>query len=383
MTDQPVKSSQIQARKVQWLWRERIAKGTITVVAGKPDQGKGLFSAHLAADVSRRGGKVLYSAIEDAPELMTRPRLEAAGAKLDNVYLTRFMLPTQQRELESWIIDLEIDLVVIDPFAAHLHGVRRQSDDIRQVLNPLSALIEQTGTSVLIIEHALKKVPTNSHPLNAIGGSGSGLVAAARMGYLLGVDPDDQDKRILGCVKSNLRLKPKALSFEVDTEEVKTAGEMPMLGSIKEIEFDIQRLVKHSTPGKVGRKPDKRAAAAEWVVEYLADKGKATKVGDVIEDARQHGLSVKTLKRAVEDLEEGIVKHPPGGGRNCTWDLSDELKKILGVKIVKPKAAGKPRKSKAKKAAEPAPAPATKPVKASDIDVDAEFADLLGGGESK
>jgi hypothetical protein len=26
-----------------------------------------------------------------------------------------------------------------------------------------------------------------------------------------------------------------------------------------------------------------------------------------------------------------IVKAPPGGGRNCTWDLPDEIKDLMGL----------------------------------------------------
>lgn len=329
MTDDPVLASAIQPKAVNWLWRERFARGTISVVAGRPDQGKGLLAALVAADVTKRGGRVLYSAAEDAADLMTRPRLEAAGANLDNIDIWRFLLPTQQDELSAFIVERDYDLVVIDPFAAHLRGVSRFSDDIRTVLSPLSKLVEQTGTAVLIIEHALKRVAANSHPLTVIGGSGSGLPAAARMAYLLGVDPEDGDKRILACVKNNLRDKPKALRFEVDVDEFPVVGEIPSLVTEGEVEFNASRLVSSAEPGKVGRKPDKRAAAAEWLTKYLAEKGKPTKAGDVIEDAKQFGLANKTVRRAADDM--GVVKAPPGGGRNCTWDLPADVKKVLGV----------------------------------------------------
>jgi hypothetical protein len=27
----------------------------------------------------------------------------------------------------------------------------------------------------------------------------------------------------------------------------------------------------------------------------------------------------------------GVVKAPPGGGRNCTWELPDEVKDLMGI----------------------------------------------------
>lgn len=326
-----VLAKDVEAKKVRWLWRERIPLGMITLLAGRPDQGKGLVSAHIAADVSRRGGNVLYSAVEDDMGLMTRPRLESAGADLNRILLWRFMVPSQFEELEAHVVENKIRLVVMDPLAAHLgSGISQHSDSIRKVTNPMSALAERTECSFVIIAHALKRVPKNSHPLSAIGGSSSGLPAAARMAFIFGVDPEDSERRILAPAKHNIRDKPKALAFETDSEEIGLVGEVPNLTVQGETEFDPMRLLgDNGEPNKVGRRPDKRAAAAEWLTQYLADKGKAVKAGLVMEDAKQYGLTSKTVRRAADDM--GVVRQPPGGGRNCTWDLPGEVKQALGI----------------------------------------------------
>lgn len=333
MTDAQIASS-VTPRQVEWLWRERIPAGMLTIVAGKPDQGKGLFVSHLAADVSKRGGNVLYSAQEDAMDLMTRPRLEAAGADLDRVLLWRFRVPEAQRELESIVVDREIRLVIIDPMAAHLSGgISRHSDNVREVLQPVAELAESTGCAFVIVEHALKRIAANAHPLASIGGSGSGLPAAARMAYVFGKDPNDGDRCVLAPVKSNLRDTPKALAFEADSEELDIVGEIPLLVVQGETDFDPMRLlVAKGEPAKRGRPADKRAAANEWLTMYLANQGGPTPVGQVMEDAKQYGLSSKTTRRAAEDM--GVVKNPPGGGRNCTWDLPADVKKAIAASKV-------------------------------------------------
>ena len=97
--------------------------------------------------------------------------LAAPETDLNRVQLWRFQLPGQMAELEAHLVEGKIDLLVIDPFAAHLGGgVSRHSDNIRAVLNPLTELLEATKCACIIIEHALKRVPIHGDPLNAIGG---------------------------------------------------------------------------------------------------------------------------------------------------------------------------------------------------------------------
>lgn len=350
----PVKAGDVTPETVEWLWGGRIARGTLSMVAGKPDQGKGLFAAHVAAEVSndetyrKGGGRVLYSAAEDSFGLMTRPRLEAAGANLENVLLWRFALPRNGVELAQLVTGFEwpddevgIDLIIMDPVNAHLtDGINRHGDNVRQVTQPLTELIESTKSSVLFVEHANKRPPLSGEPLDAVGGSGSGIPAACRTAFVFGRDPDNEDRRILAKAKFNLGPAPKALAFEVDTEDIETVGETPLLVVDQELAaFDAMRLfAKKESSSKVGRPPDKRAAAAEWLTTYLAEAGGPVKSSVVQEDAKQYGMASKTLRRAADDM--GVVKAPPGGGRNCTWDLPDDVKELMGLEAAAPDEAG-------------------------------------------
>src|SRR6185437_3309325 len=79
-------------KKLQWLWPERIALGTLTVLAGDFQSGKSVLAADLAARVSRgdawpdgRPGlgpsQVLLVAHEDD----SQAALEAAGAEMSRI----------------------------------------------------------------------------------------------------------------------------------------------------------------------------------------------------------------------------------------------------------------------------------------------------------
>jgi archaellum biogenesis ATPase FlaH len=325
----PIRAEDVQGEAVSFLWRDRLPRGMISVVGGKTDQGKGLLSCLITAEVTRAGGKVLYSATEDSHAIMTKPRLEAAGAKIENVLLWRFRLPEQMNELAKHVIDNNIDLIVMDPVAGHMRN--RYSDAIRDTIEPLTELIETTGTAVLMIEHVLKRVSANAGPLAAIGGSSSGLMAATRMAFLFGKDPSDDDRRILACVKHNVTKDDvPAISFEVDFGDTTNVDEVPfLLVDDTDIVFDPIRLVtmESGRHGRHGPSADKRAAAAEWLTNYLVAKGSPTHAGLVIEDAKQWGMTTKTLRRAATDM--GIVRNPPGGGQSCTWWLPDEILDLL------------------------------------------------------
>jgi hypothetical protein len=52
-------------------------------------------------------------------------------------------------------------------------------------------------------------------------------------------------------------------------------------------------------------------------------------VTTIREDAKHYGMSAKTLTRAAGDME--VIKAPPGGGRNCTWDLNETVKEMMGL----------------------------------------------------
>jgi hypothetical protein len=311
------RAADVEAKAVNWLWQGRIPRGAITTIAGKPDQGKGLLMAHLAAEVSKAGGNVLYSAAEDSDEMVTRPRLEAAGADLDRVYLWNFQLPRHWNELAEIVVDSQIDLIVVDPFNAHLsNGISRFGDNVRQVLTPMARLLETTQCALVIVEHALKGTKARSH----------------RAAFVFGRDPDDMEKRVMAPAKFNLGLWPKAMSFDLDVEDIDEVGDVPFLMADEELDaFDPMAMlaaVPQQTSG-VGRPPAKRAAAAEWLTTYLADAGAPVLASTVQEDAKQWNLNRKTLLRAADDM--GVVKAPPGGGRNCTWELPDEVKDLMGI----------------------------------------------------
>jgi hypothetical protein len=374
MAGQPLTGDQVEARKPEWIWpvrvpgtvtqglEGRIAKGVVHILAGPRDKGKGLITVRIGADLIRAGFTVLHSAIEDDPGLMTKPRYVAAGCtpgELKRLHLWRFRLPEREAEFKEYCLKHKVDVVVIDPLASHLSGnVSRGSDSIRQVTDPLVAFCEQTGIAVIVVDHTIKRVSRGQDPLSAIAGGGSGMPAVARLGYLVGVDPDTDADRILCHVKHNICSPRAAMRFELDVAEVDVKTwdpvveevivdqeEFPSLTYTEECIFDPMRLLVDDPKNrKLGRPDDRKAAACEWLTNYLytaftaglpaikgihkaVAAGGGVPAGRLFEDAKQSGLSEKTCRRAKDEM--GVEVHPPGGGRNATWNLSKEILDLL------------------------------------------------------
>jgi AAA domain-containing protein len=319
----------VKAKKITWLMEGRIPAGMVTLVAGRPGQGKSLFSAWLAAEVSKKG-TVIFSNEEDLRAEVSRPRLEAAGAKLERIHFWKPDVETKEglAQLEQFIKAMDVKLMVLDPIAAHVRASIYNDQEIRRVLSPLGKVLERTGCSCVIVAHTTKRIAKSGHPLEAIGGSGGGLAGAARVIYVFGLNPDDPDERVLASVKANV-LKPVSMAFEVDEHEVKVGGTgnstVPKLVLVNDDCKVSARKVLSDAGGEASQAHGnavKRAVAAEWLTSYLMFG--ARPANDVREDGARSGFSWGTIRRAADDLVISKRRKGFGPKSHVEWSLPDQ-----------------------------------------------------------
>jgi hypothetical protein len=168
------------------------------------------------------------------------------------------------------------------------------------------------------------KVPVRvQHPLDLVKGAGDGLVAAARIAYLFGPNPVDEDERVLTAAKCNIGPRPPSLRFELDVEEFDDGVDAGLLVYRGETTVTADDLIASGQKGRP--RPEKRSRAAEWLARYLWAGDGARPVKEIQEDARHHGFSWRTVRRAADEL--GIAK--PKGGPSSVWRLPAELKGLL------------------------------------------------------
>jgi archaellum biogenesis ATPase FlaH len=225
--------AEVKSEKVRWLWKGRIPYGKLTIVDGDPGTGKSAMTTDLAARVSagrnfpdatscEASGVVLLNA-EDGLADTIRPRLEAAGADLVRVLALATVsngdgserllsIPEDLAIIRRGIELVNARLVIVDPMMAFVSGsVNTHKDqDIRRALGPLAKLAEETGAAVVVVRHLNQA--TGQNPLYRGGGS-IGIIGQARSALLVAKDPQDECRRVLAPLKSNLAKSAPSLVF--------------------------------------------------------------------------------------------------------------------------------------------------------------------------
>jgi putative DNA primase/helicase len=319
------RASFVRARRITWLWRNRIPRARVGIVFGPPGQGKSTLLALLMGELTRAGERVMIASAEDDPETTIVPRLIGAGGVLENVTIistkaskgeTNLLLP---RDLDALAVGMyDHALLLIDPFNAHLSDeVNGNSDQsVRSmVLAPLGGWARQTDCAVLAVMHPNKT--QGGDALSRISGSG-GYGGAARFVFLLGAHPDDVGKtrdvrQVLVHVKASegepmpaLTFKRTVTAFERDDEQLET----PVLELVADHEHISPEAVLAVTD------PDEAGAfveAVEWLQRELVDGPKPSK--RLLATARERGdFSERTLRKAKRTLGVRSEREPGGSG---------------------------------------------------------------------
>ena len=326
--------SDVEAEQVGWLWRGRIPKGKLSIWEGDPGIGKSAATIDVAARVSvghqwpdevpcEAGGVVLLSA-EDGLADTIRPRLDAAGADPSRVLALTTIRDAHGERLVSIPEDLEVirdgikrvnaKLVVVDPLMAFLSGdVNSHRDqDVRRALAPLAAMAEDTGAAIVVVRHLNKG--TGGSPLYRGGGS-IGIIGAARCALLVAKHPEDENRRVLASLKSNLGPLAPSLTFTL-AEAANGAARVEWRG-----ETSLTAAALLAAPVD----PEERSAldeAKDFLRDALEEGTRWSKA--IKKEAREADISEMTLKRAKSELGVRSVKEVDG----WYWQLpqSKEIK---------------------------------------------------------
>src|SRR5262245_60525366 len=130
---QLIRFSEIARQSINWVWPGYIPGGKLTMLDGDPDYGKSLISIDMAARLSRgrpladgTGGgaprRTLFLNAEDGAEDTLHPRLEAAGADFNCVFVLGrdgvpggpVRIPRHLRRIEELVRSEWISMIVFD-----------------------------------------------------------------------------------------------------------------------------------------------------------------------------------------------------------------------------------------------------------------------------
>lgn len=339
----------VVAQPINWLWKGRIAKGKVTMIAGDPGLGKSQLTAALAACVSSglswpvdlnecdKGNVILLNAEDDAADTI-RPRLDAANADVQCIHVLDAISTLGmdgRREERTFSLAKDIDaigvvakqiggvaLIVIDPISAYLGGTdSHRNADMRSLLAPLAKLAGELNAAIVAVSHLNKS--TGSDALMRVTGS-LAFVAAARAAFLVVKDANDPARRLFVNAKNNLGPdQGNGLAFRVVTVTLDNGIETSRL----EWEPDVVHITANEALAAVAGDAEERSAlnaAIDYLKDMLIDG--PMPASEVERLAQGAGHSKATIRRARKAL--GVLVDKEGFQGPSRWSLPSKMLKL-------------------------------------------------------
>jgi len=319
--------SDVQPRRLSWLWRHRIPRGMVTVLAGSGGLGKSTVLLDIVARVTTgqpmpdgwlglgEPTSVVIFTAEDALDSVVVPRLLLAGADLARIVTvgvkvgegderSLMVTPADLAHLEAVVRAEGSKLIVFDPILSYVAADvnMHHAQDARRILAWLHRLAERLGVAVVGIHHWNKS--QSPDPSMRLSGSAA-IGQAARSVLVVGMDPRDStsERRVLTLDKKNLAppsTPSLAYRLVVERHPDGTEGEHPRvewLGASPVTSRDLA-----ATPEDPDRRKVQREAE-EWLRENLAE-------GPVpAAKAEAEGFDKRVMGRARKSVGVEVEQH--------------------------------------------------------------------------
>ena len=271
---------------------------------------------------------IILSAEDDAEDTI-RPRLEAAGADLDRIYLLQairgedgnngeiytrgFSLVSDTDRLAGLIGKIgNVDLVVIDPITAYMGATdSHRNAEVRSLLAPLQALAQTLNPAVIAVSHLTKAQGVEA--LQRIQGS-IAFAAAARAVWGVAKDKDNERRRLFLPLKNNLSTDESGYAFGLESF-VLEGSEPPIATS--HVMWESEKILTtadeaFSNLAKDFNDRTELDDAKEFLSGLLADG--PLKSTDVEKNARGANHSMTTIRRAQRELKISPYREKFVGG---------------------------------------------------------------------
>ena len=330
----------VEPRSIDWLWAGRFPLGRLSLLVGRPGEGKSFLSLAMAAAVTTGtpwpdgavcpSGSVIVISAEDDPADTLRPRLDAHHGNPERVHLlnaVRVRTKDGDREVMFALQDVDAlaaalqrhpdcKLVVVDPIGSFLGGRTdaHRDNEVRSVLAPVGRLAEEYGAAVLIVAHRRKSAGTFADDL-ALGSRA--FTGICRVVWHLSRDPENAARRLLLPGKNNLAPEGDGLAFTIGGDRPRLWWEREPVSMDADAGLAAEYAARETKPGP---EPEARNAAVEWLAAVLSPGRVAT--AEVKSEAKAAGLAWRTIQRAADEL--GVIREKPSFGGGWAWRLPDD-----------------------------------------------------------
>jgi putative DNA primase/helicase len=341
-----VRMSDVEAKRIVWLWRNRIARGKLTIFAGLPDVNKSTTALDLTARVTVGGllpagegqaplGSVIILSAEDDAADTIRPRLEVMGANLERVHnitmgkeergkgKRSFDMTQDIERLERLIQEIgEVVLVVIDPLSAYLGKPGKldsyRNTDVRAVLSPLGAMAARCGVAVIGIDH-LNKTPGVKALLRLAGSIA--FAAAPRAIYVFVRDEEDEDRRLFLPAKNNISKIRTGLALRI----VERLAPPPIFDAFPAVEWEDEPVTQTADEALAAEARDgRRSETAEMAKRFLQEmlRSGPRMAADIQAEAERRKLGLKLESKSMRNAKKALgVQSVKKGKDGWEWYL--------------------------------------------------------------
>jgi hypothetical protein len=310
----------IVPRRTEWLWPGWLPFHSFVILNGRQGDGKGTIGASLIGCLTTGAPlpdghrpepvNCAVLSLEDDTERTVVPRLKAAGADLDRVFILDgiddldvdgfllrrpWRMPLDLEALREFIIAHAISFLVLDPVAYMIGGADGNAySEVGAILTALRQVAEDTGCTILGVRHIRKSGASDARD----AGIGSvAWTAVARVEFVVGRDPDDESGqlRVLAQSKNNLAPEASSFAYTIRPDDEFEVGVIVWSGS-----SSIGARALTADQGAPDEMSD-RIEARELLRVLLADGPMTAK--RVIDSAKDAGIGERTLRKAKNDLK--------------------------------------------------------------------------------
>jgi len=343
-----VRASDVVPRPMDWLWEGHILRGSQELLTGIPGTGKSQIHCALVAATTTGGlwpdgsngvpaGNVIMLTAEDCLDQTIIPRLIAAGANRDRVFILRkirkdnkermFLLNEDLEELERSIKDTgDVRLITIDPITAYMGGGKNfdshRATDVRGQLGPLADLAERLDVALSAITHPPKH--STQRAIDHFIGS-QAYIAAARIGHMA-VEEFEEDENgqkaptgrsLFTNPKNNMTRKMPTLAYRIVEKQLDGGVKAAGVAWEEIVDITADQAVAAATPSK-----RKDQSGPVTFLQTVLTNGPAT-VRTVEQRAAECGFSKDQLDRAKKKLGVKAFKETKKDGQ-WFWCLPED-----------------------------------------------------------
>lgn len=316
--------SEVKMEDIDWLWYPYLARKEVTIVEGDPGFGKSYFMQMVAAQVATgkklpnhykgKGtahGAVAYFDLENTDSTVTLPRLVDSGFErksLNQLHIRNKAWTIDAQEiiepLYEWLEDVRPSLIVFDTLNGFIgRADTHKASEAAQAMSFFKQLAMDFNCSVVVIRHLVK----GSSNVSQAGQGSAAMLGTARIGIIVGCDPDDTDVRVLKIHKNNIGPEAPALEFHITGND---KGRADFEWGEFRLDLGAQGIMDGARQSKKGDSGSKVQAYMEFIEKECGNK-KVDK-SKLFMMAEKRSLDVKILQRIARKMKVKMSKGSSG-----------------------------------------------------------------------